>query len=68
MAVRGIKGAGQIKRSPHTRRARNAVADKLAGLRGKERQALGPKGSSFADAVTVAARFSEKAKPKGKGK
>lgn len=57
---------GRLSRSPHTRKARAATANKLAKLRGSERGAV-ERNASFGAAVSVADDFAKinKKKPKG---
>jgi len=51
---------GAVTRAPHTRKARDASADKLRRLRGEEYSAPKPANTTFAKAVNMAKA------PKGK--
>lgn len=53
---------GAVTRSPHTRKARDAGADKLRRLRGEEYSAPKPTNTAFSKAVNMA----KSAKPKKK--
>lgn len=55
-----------MKRSTHTRKARDAVAKKLARVRGKEKGANPARGTSFEAAVEIARRAKRKGKDDAK--
>lgn len=63
--ARGFGTKGRISRSPHTRKPRDANADKLRKLRGEEYGTAVTQPRAFDAAVNIAAAQKKKGKPKG---